>query len=90
MRKVPLVVAAALALMALPGREAAAAAYCAYGGGGRGGGGYENCGFHTWDQCLANISGMGGHCMRNPHEPALWGYPDARRPAAGERRWRYQ
>jgi hypothetical protein len=82
MRKVPLVVAAALALMALPGREAAAAAYCAYNGGGRGGGGYENCGFHTWDQCLANISGMGGHCMRNPHEPALWG---PRR--ASPRRW---
>ena len=79
MRKVFFVIAAALALTALPGREAAAAAYCAYSGGARGGG-YENCGFYTWEQCLANISGMGGHCMRNPHDPALWRYPAARRP----------
>ena len=79
MRKVSFVIAAALALMALSGREAVAAAYCAYSGGARGGG-YENCGFYTWEQCLANISGMGGHCMRNPHDPALWGYPAARRP----------
>ena len=83
-----LLVAAALVLMVLPGREAAAAAYCAYGGGVRGG--YENCGFYTWEQCLANISGMGGNCMRNPHDPALWGYPAARRPIAAERRRRYQ
>ncbi|MBV8755609.1 MAG: DUF3551 domain-containing protein [Hyphomicrobiales bacterium] len=76
MRMVPFIVATALALTLLPGREAAAAAYCAYGGGARGGG-YENCGFHTWEQCLANISGMGGQCMRNPHDPALWGYPAA-------------
>jgi Protein of unknown function (DUF3551) len=79
MRKILFLIAAALPLMALPGREAAAAAYCAYGGGARGGG-YENCGFHTWEQCLANISGMGGQCMRNPHDPALWGYRSARRP----------
>jgi hypothetical protein len=79
MRKVSFVIAAALALTALPGREAAAAAYCAYNGGAIGGG-YENCGFYTWEQCRANVSGMGGHCMRNPHDPALWGYPAARRP----------
>jgi hypothetical protein len=88
MRKVLFVLAATLALTALSGREAAAAAYCAYSGGLRGG--YENCGFYTWEQCLANISGMGGQCMRNPHDPALWGYPSARRPAAAERRRRYQ
>ena len=81
MRMVPLIVAAVLALTVLSGREAAAAAYCAYSGGARGGS-YENCGFYTWEQCLANISGMGGHCMRNPHDPALWGnraYPSRRR-----------
>jgi len=78
MRKVSFVIAAALALTALAGREAAAAEYCAYNGGAKGGG-YENCGFHTWEQCLANISGMGGHCMRNPHDPAAWGYRGARR-----------
>ena len=85
MRKTLFVIAAALALTALPGREAGAAAYCAYSGGARGGG-YENCGFYTWEQCLANISGMGGHCMRNPHDPALWGYPATRRPYPSRRR----
>jgi hypothetical protein len=75
MRKVSFVIAAALMLMALPGSKAEAAAYCAYAGGGRGGGGYENCGYYTWEQCLATISGAGGFCMRNPHDPALWGYP---------------
>lgn len=90
MWKVSFVVAGAIALTALPEREAAAAAYCAYESSGLGGGTAENCGFHTWEQCLANISGMGGHCMRNPHDPALWGYPAARRPAAAaERRRRY-
>jgi Protein of unknown function (DUF3551) len=88
MWKAPFVVAAALALTALSGHHAAAAAYCAYGGGAPGGA-YENCGFYTWEQCLANISGMGGHCMRNPHDPALWGYPAAPRPIATERRRRY-
>jgi hypothetical protein len=76
-RKALFVIAAALALTALSGHQAAAAAYCAYSGGTRGGG-YENCGFYTWEQCLANISGMGGHCMRNPHDPAAWGYAGPR------------
>ena len=85
MRTILFVIVAALALTALSGREAAAAAYCAYSGGARGGG-YENCGFYTWEQCLANISGMGGHCMRNPHDPALWGYPTPRRSYPNRRR----
>jgi len=25
-----------------------------------------NCGFKTWQQCQANISGMGGYCYQNP------------------------
>jgi hypothetical protein len=25
-----------------------------------------NCGFTTWQQCQANISGMGGWCYENP------------------------
>ena len=70
MRKLLFVSAAGLALTALPGREAAAAAYCAYAGGR---GGYENCGYYTWEQCLAAVRGVGGRCMRNPHDPALWG-----------------
>jgi hypothetical protein len=40
-----------------------------YGGGGNGGG--VNCGFVTWDQCMATRSGNGGFCYNNPfyHEP---------------------
>jgi hypothetical protein len=28
--------------------------------------GCTNCGFHTHAQCLANVSGTGGSCARNP------------------------
>ncbi len=31
---------------------------------GRGGGG-RNCGFVTWEQCMATVSGIGGFCQRN-------------------------
>ncbi len=33
--------------------------------GGRGGGGAQNCGFTTFAQCMATLSGMGGFCNRN-------------------------
>jgi hypothetical protein len=29
-----------------------------------------NCGFYTYAQCLANVSGIGGWCIRNPHAAA--------------------
>lgn len=32
--------------------------------GGRGGGG-TNCGFRTWQQCMATVSGIGGFCEPN-------------------------
>lgn len=32
--------------------------------GGRGGGG-TNCGFLTWQQCMATVSGIGGFCEPN-------------------------
>jgi Protein of unknown function (DUF3551) len=38
--------------------------WCAYYSGGRGGGG-TNCGFTTFEQCLATVSGIGGFCDRN-------------------------
>ena len=39
--------------------------WCAeYGGGDMGGGG-TNCGFTTYEQCMATLSGMGGFCNRN-------------------------
>jgi len=38
--------------------------WCAQYSGGRGGG--TNCGFVTWEQCQATISGVGGFCSPNP------------------------
>ena len=35
-----------------------------YGGGDDGGG--TNCGFSTYEQCMATISGIGGFCDPNP------------------------
>jgi hypothetical protein len=32
--------------------------------GGRSGGG-SNCGFSTWQHCMATVSGIGGFCERN-------------------------
>jgi hypothetical protein len=34
---------------------------------GRNGGGGTNCGFASWVQCQAAISGVGGWCYPNPH-----------------------
>jgi hypothetical protein len=28
----------------------------------------RNCGFHTYQQCLQTISGVGGYCVRNTYE----------------------
>ena len=64
--------ALAFAAAAASAGNAKAAAYCAYAGGRAG---YENCGYYTWEQCLAAVRGRGGACMRNPHDPALWGPP---------------
>jgi hypothetical protein len=38
--------------------------WCAYYGGGDMGGG-TNCGFISFDQCMATVSGIGGYCARN-------------------------
>jgi hypothetical protein len=67
-----LAAAVAVVLIALPSGKAEAAAFCAYGGGGRSGA-YENCGYYTFEQCLAAISGVGGFCQLNPHNPRYWG-----------------
>jgi hypothetical protein len=37
--------------------------WCAFYGGRSGGG--TNCGFTTFAQCMATVSGMGGYCARN-------------------------
>jgi hypothetical protein len=52
--------------------------WCAlYSGGSMGGG--RNCGFTTFDQCLATISGIGGTCMQNTmYEPPAGAAPHHR------------
>jgi hypothetical protein len=58
MRTIVLIVAA----LALPSENARAdGAWCSYYA--QGG---TNCGFHSYEQCMANISGIGGSCQRNP------------------------
>jgi Protein of unknown function (DUF3551) len=37
--------------------------WCAYYGGRDGGG--SNCGFTTYEQCMATVSGTGGFCQQN-------------------------
>jgi len=31
--------------------------------------GSTNCGFYSFEQCMANLSGIGGSCVRNPASP---------------------
>jgi hypothetical protein len=38
--------------------------WCANYDGGKGFGG-QNCGFSTWNQCMATVSGIGGFCVPN-------------------------
>ena len=45
---------------------------------GRGMGGAMNCGFSTYQQCMATVSGIGGFCIQN----------NTYRPAAGPHRHR--
>jgi hypothetical protein len=55
-----------VAAFCLSSVEGGAAPWCAHYGGDRGGG--SNCGFYTFEQCLAAKSGNGGFCDRNPFE----------------------
>jgi hypothetical protein len=38
-------------------------------------GGSMNCGFSTYAQCMANVSGIGGFCIRNDTYQPLQGGP---------------
>ncbi|HEY7244858.1 MAG TPA: DUF3551 domain-containing protein [Xanthobacteraceae bacterium] len=49
---------------------AEAAPWCTEYGGARGGG--SNCGFYSFEQCMANASGNGGFCRRNAFEDPYW------------------
>jgi Protein of unknown function (DUF3551) len=66
--------------------------WCAQYGGMEGGGG-RNCGFITYGQCQAAISGVGGYCEPNPFYtgPAYGGRSYAEEPRAPKhRRSRHQ
>ena len=69
MRAIVLIVLLALAGVLISGHQSRADVtypWCAqYGGGGQGGGG-RNCGFWTYGQCMAALSGNGGYCEANP------------------------
>jgi hypothetical protein len=47
-----------------------------------GGLGGTNCGFTTYEQCAATVSGMGGSCMQNTQYAPPVPSPAARRPAS--------
>jgi hypothetical protein len=64
-----IVFAAAMLTTAAPARAEEPYAWCAIYSGGRDGGG-TNCGFVTWAQCMATISGIGGICQENPDYPS--------------------
>jgi hypothetical protein len=73
---------AALALFAPTPGHADPYKWCAQYGGHSGGG--RNCGFVTWDQCMATVSGIGGFCEPNQ----FYTGPD-RRPAPPPRKRDY-
>jgi hypothetical protein len=73
-----LVMLAALATFDAGSSNAQAGAWCAryFGRGG------TNCGFYTYAQCQATVSGIGGFCEQNvaePYHPYGYGYGEPRR-----------
>jgi hypothetical protein len=77
MRTIALV-ALLFAALSLGTDAAQAAPWCAqYGGGDKGGG--TNCGFYSFEQCMAAISGNGGFCTQNLFETPNRTRSDARR-----------
>lgn len=73
MRLLVILAAAAAALWAGTSPSRADGPWCATLSGGRLGSA-ENCGFYSWEQCQAYISGIGGFC----HENALYEPPRMR------------
>jgi len=55
--------------------------WCAYYGSGFSG---TNCGFTTFDQCMATVHGIGGFCQLND-----WYHPSAAAPDSGARKRRH-
>jgi len=61
MRTIILFVAALAALPLTSVDVRADGPWCSYYTNGRG----TNCGFYSYEQCMANVSGIGGYCQRN-------------------------
>ena len=59
--------AAAMVTLSFASIDAQAGAWCAYYNRG------TNCGFQTFAQCLATVSGIGGYCNRSPSYQAYGG-----------------
>ncbi len=59
-----------LATLLLGTNVAPAAPWCSVYGGALGGS--QNCGFYSYQQCMANVSGIGGFCQRNAFESPYW------------------
>jgi len=68
MRAIAIAAFTFVGLLSLSSVEGNAAPWCANYGGDSNGGGGTNCGFHTFEHCLAAKSGNGGFCDRNPFE----------------------
>jgi hypothetical protein len=47
--------------------------------------GASNCGFHTFAQCQATVSGRGGFCDQNSFE--AYGYQQPRQQRSARRSW---
>jgi len=52
-----------LAVLGMSPQARADGPWCAHYGGGNGG---NNCGFYSFNQCMAALSGNGGYCAQNP------------------------
>jgi hypothetical protein len=65
------IVSVLFALLLLSTEAASAAPWCTEYGGARGGG--TNCGFYSFEQCMANAWGNGGFCRQNQLENPYWG-----------------
>jgi len=78
MRAIP-ITAITLAAISLSSVEGGAAPWCAQYSGGDMGGGGTNCGFYSFDQCLATVRGIGGFCVRNSFELGSAGSATGRR-----------
>jgi hypothetical protein len=74
------IVAALVTIPAVLTQTPARADWCAQYSGGGGG---ENCGFLTFEQCQASVSGIGGFCRPSQYNP---GYASAGR---GNKKRRY-